>query len=150
MVPKWAVLVQAGGIIFEQQRPKSVTNDKYFRNWGAQAAMCLVIRAQNTERLLSGGKIDPGRCLFINPEIPELTRYACGYGPSRMDGRNGQVPDRASNRVLQGAATAVAGFLRRRTVGLQPRCTARAAGELFKYFERINDAMNHSVTVAPG
>ena len=65
--------VQAGGIIFEQQRPKSVTNDKYFRNWGAQAAMCLVIRAQNTERLLSGGKIDPGRCLFINPEIPELT-----------------------------------------------------------------------------
>ena len=34
--------------------------------------MVLVIRANNTQRLLDGQQVDPGHCLFINPEIPIL------------------------------------------------------------------------------
>ena len=64
--------VQGEDIIFERRRPRSVTNKQYFHNFGSQAAMVLVIRAQNTARLMEGAEIDPGKCLFINPEIPNL------------------------------------------------------------------------------
>ena len=64
--------VQAETAIYEQRRPRSVNQAQFFHNWGAQAAMVLVIRANNTQRLLDGQQVDPGHCLFINPEIPIL------------------------------------------------------------------------------
>ena len=40
--------VQGEGIIFMRSRPRSVTNEQYFRNFGSQAGMAIRQRADNT------------------------------------------------------------------------------------------------------
>ena len=67
--------VQGAGVIFERARPRSIFNEQYFHNWGAQAGMVLRMRANNTVRLTKGENVDAGKCLFINPEIPRLTDF---------------------------------------------------------------------------
>ena len=67
--------VQGAGVIFERARPRSIFNEQYFHNWGAQAGMALRMRANNTVRLTKGEDVDAGKCLFINPEIPRLTDF---------------------------------------------------------------------------
>ena len=52
--------------------PKSITNEGFFRNWASQAGMAIKTRATMTERLMGGDDVDPHRCLFINPDIPNL------------------------------------------------------------------------------
>ena len=48
---------------------------EYFFNWYAQASWVLRIRADNTMRLLAGENIDPHKCLFIDPAIPQLESH---------------------------------------------------------------------------
>ena len=64
--------VQGANVIFERARPKSITNEQYFHNFGSQAGMAIRQRADMTARLVGGGAVDTGRCLFINPDIPNL------------------------------------------------------------------------------
>ena len=48
------------------------TNGQYFFNWAAQAGWNLRLRAEMTQRLMNGEKVDPHKCLFINPRIKNL------------------------------------------------------------------------------
>ena len=82
--------VQGKGVIFDLRRPRSITNEQYFRNWGSQAAMVLVIRAQNTERLLAGDKVDPHKCLYINPDIPYLSDVLSDMSVAEWDDKSGK------------------------------------------------------------
>ena len=66
---------QGEKVLFERARPRSVTNEMYFHNWGAQSGMVLRMRADNTLRYLKGESVDPGKCLFINPAIPNLEDF---------------------------------------------------------------------------
>ena len=49
------------------------TNEQYFYNWAAQAGWVLRLRANNTARLMAGESITPEKCLFINPDIKNLS-----------------------------------------------------------------------------
>ena len=67
--------VQGEEVLFERARPRSVTNKMYFHNFGSQAGMVIRMRADNTIRLAKGERVDPGKCLFINPEMPCLDDF---------------------------------------------------------------------------
>ena len=63
--------VQAPDSTFVRGR-KPITQAEYFANWASQAGWAVRLRAENTVRLLATGDVDPARCLFINPGIPNL------------------------------------------------------------------------------
>lgn len=71
------VPVQFGDEVAGKNRRFSfkATNEQHFLRRNAQMGWALRLRAQNTRRLLEGIKIDPGKCLFINPEIPKREQY---------------------------------------------------------------------------
>ena len=86
--------VQGAGVIYELARPRSVTNEQYFHNFGSQAGMAIRQRADNTARLMAGEQVDKGKCLFINPEIKNLediladmsqAEYRDDTGKTRVD-----------------------------------------------------------------
>ena len=51
---------------------RGATNKQYFKNRAAQMGMGVKFRANLTVRLVDGDDVDPSRCLFINPAIPQL------------------------------------------------------------------------------
>ncbi len=52
-----------------------VSNGEFFARRNAQLGWALRLRAQNTKKLLSGERIDPARCLFIDDSIPRLDEF---------------------------------------------------------------------------
>ena len=46
--------VQGAGVIYELARPRSVTNEQYFHNFGSQAGMAIRQRADNTAAVNGG------------------------------------------------------------------------------------------------
>ena len=64
--------VQVPKVIYILSRPRSQTQEMYFQNWGSQAGFPLRQRADMTLRLAKEEPVDPGKCLFINPEIDVL------------------------------------------------------------------------------
>ena len=73
-------------------RPRS-TQAQFFHNWGAQAAMVMRLSVPMTRNgFWTGEKVDPGHCLFMNPEIPILEDALADMSACGVDGRNWQVP----------------------------------------------------------
>lgn len=83
--------VQGADVIYLRARPRGITNKAYFRNWGTQAAMVLRQRAEYTERLEKGQEIDLHRCLFINPEIPDLEDVLADFSQAEWDDDTGKL-----------------------------------------------------------
>ena len=83
--------VQGPTVIYEFARPKSVENQAYFHNWGSQAANALRMRAEMTARLRAGESVDPGKCLFINPETPNLESCLADMAQAEWDDSTGKM-----------------------------------------------------------
>ena len=68
------------------------TNRDFFYARNAQLAWNLRLRAQRTQRLLSGDDVDPARCLFINPAIRELEELKTQLAqPTYREVTNGRI-----------------------------------------------------------
>ena len=83
--------VQGEGVMYLMRRPRSIENGQYFRNWGAQSAMCLRQRADNTRRLVGGDDVDPLRCLFVSPDIPHLEDIMAQWSQAEWDDSTGKL-----------------------------------------------------------
>ena len=83
--------VQGANVIYERSRPKSITNEQYFRNFGSQAGMAMRQRADMTARLLKGEQVDPHRCLFLNPEIPHLEDIMADMAQAEFEDSTGKT-----------------------------------------------------------
>ena len=83
--------VQGEEVLFERARPRSVSNKMYFHNFGSQAAMVIRMRADNTLRLAKGEAVDPGKCLFINPEIKNLDDVLSDFSQAEWKDDTGKI-----------------------------------------------------------
>lgn len=83
--------VQGENVIYILARPRSQTNKQYYRNWGAQAGMAVRMRADMTSRLMSGEDVDPHKCLFINPNIPNLEDMMADMSQAEWDDDTGKL-----------------------------------------------------------
>ena len=81
--------------------------------------MVLVIRANNTQRLLDGQKVDPGHCLFINPEIPILEDALADMSRAEWTDENGQVSGNQATSFAGWTAAAFARYIRCRAISLR-------------------------------
>ena len=76
--PNFAVVgCQFGGAVQAEDVPyiagrKPKTQKQYFANWASQAGWALRMRADMTQRLMNGEDVPLERCLFINPDLPDL------------------------------------------------------------------------------
>ena len=52
-----------------------MTNGEMFPNRKSQMSWGVRLRAQRTQRLYNGEGVDPAKCLFINPDIPNCNGY---------------------------------------------------------------------------
>ena len=83
--------VQGENVLYITRRPRSITNGAYFRNWGAQAGMTLRNRADATSRLTHGEKMDPHKCLFINPELSGLEDILADLSQAEWEDSTGKL-----------------------------------------------------------
>ena len=83
--------VQGEDVIYTLARPRSITNKQYFLNWGAQAAMAVRKRVDQTQRLMAGEKVDPHGCLFINPDIPHLEDHLADMAQAEFHDGTGKL-----------------------------------------------------------
>ena len=54
---------------------RGYNNKQFFHRRNAQMGWAMRLRAQATERLLNGGEVEPGSCLFIDPEIRHVEDF---------------------------------------------------------------------------
>ena len=85
--PYRVVPEQFGAAVRNPKRRYSfrTTNEDMFLRRNSQMGWALRLRANNTRRLLHGEKIDPNVCLFINPKIPNLTKYLAQLSQPKWD-----------------------------------------------------------------
>ena len=82
--------VQAPDVTFARGR-RPITQAEYFANWASQAGWAVRLRAENTVRLLKGGAVSPEKCLFINPEIKDLSDKLAVLAQPEWDDSTGKL-----------------------------------------------------------